>query len=157
MIGPSGITVSVGGTVTTISLAGAGQVVALVTGSNDLVDASTETGPVQLVSSGSNNTLIGGAGDDLLVGGSGANSLVGGAGDDTLVSSGGDDTLVGGSGNAMFQINPGHDPLVIGGSGTNTLDFSIASLLITLNLGLESGQTQIVDSNNDEVSPRGQV
>ena len=63
--------------------------------------------------------------------GPGANSLVGGAGDDTLVSNGGDDTLVGGTGNAVFQINPGPDPLVIGASGTNTLDFSIAAQPIT--------------------------
>src|SRR5208337_300109 len=113
--------------ISTIPLAGAGRVAALVTGSNDGVDAGAATDPVQLVSSGSNNTLIGGAGGDLLVAGSGANSLVGGAGDDTLVSNGGDDTLVGGSGNTSFQINPGHDPLVIGGSGTNSLDFSIAN------------------------------
>ena len=156
VINAAGITVSLGGVpVATTPSAGAGQVVALVTGSNDLIDASTETNPVELVSSGSNNTLIGGAGDDLLVAGSGANSLVGGTGDDTLVSNGGDDTLVGGTGNTSFQINPGHDPLVIGGSGTNTLDFSIAGQLITLNLGLESGQTQLVDSNNDEVTLEG--
>ena len=53
VINASGITVSVGGTpVSTITSAGAGQVVVLVTGSNDLIDASTDTSPVQLVSSG---------------------------------------------------------------------------------------------------------
>jgi Ca2+-binding RTX toxin-like protein len=156
VIDASGVTVSVGGVpVSNTPLAGADQVAVLVTGSNDLVDASAETDPVQLVSSGSNNSLIGGAGGDLLVAGSGANSLVGGSGDDTLVSSGGDDTLVGGSGSTLFQINPGHDPLVMGGSGTNMLDFSIASQSITLNLGLESGQMQIVDSSNDEVTLNG--
>jgi len=157
VINPSGITVSMGGTpVSTTTSAGAGQVAALITGSNDLVDASAETNPVQLVSTGSNETLIGGAGNDLLVAGPGANSLVGGAGDDTLVSNLGDDTLVGGSGNDVFRINPGKDPLVVGSSGFNTLDFSIAALAITLNLALESGQTQIVDSNNDEVTLEGQ-
>ena len=156
VIDASGITVSVGGVqVASIASAGAGQVVALVTGSNDLINASAATSPVQIVSSGSSNTLIGGAGGDLLVGGAGANSLVGGTGDDTLVSNGGDDTLVGGTGNTSFQINPGHDPLVIGGSGTNALDFSIAGQPITLNLGMESGQMQVVDSNNDEVSLEG--
>ena len=79
-------------------------------------------------------TLLAGAGDDLLVAGPGANSLHGGSGDDTLVSNGGDDTLSGGTGNTSFQINPGQDPVVIGGSGTNTLDFSIASQAITINL-----------------------
>ncbi len=156
VVSASGITVSVGGVqVSSTPSAGAGQLVALVTGANDLIDASTATEPVQLVSSGSNNTLIGGAGDDLLVADSGANSLVGGAGDDTLVSNGGDDTLVGGSGSAMFQINPGHDPVVIGGTGTNMLDFSTANQPITLNLGLESGQMQVVNSSNDEVSLDG--
>ncbi len=156
VIDPSGITVSMGGVpISTIGSAGAGKVVVLVTGTNDLVNASAATSAVQLVSSGSNNTLIGGAGDDLLVAGSGANSLVGGTGDDTLVSDGGDDTLMGGAGSTLFQINPGHDPLVIGGSGTNTLDLSIAGLPVTLNLSLESGQMQIVDSNNDQLSLEG--
>ena len=100
-------------------------------------------------------TLIGGAGDDLLVAGPGANSLHGGSGDDTLVSNGGDDTLSGGTGNTSFQINPGQDPLVIGGSGTNTLDFSISSQPININLKLESGQMQFVDSSNDEVTLEG--
>ena len=49
VINASGITVSVGGTpVSTITSVGAGQVVVLVTGSNDLIDASTDTSPVQL-------------------------------------------------------------------------------------------------------------
>ena len=157
VINTNGIVVSMGGDpVSTTSSAGAGQVVALITGSNDLVDASAETDPVQLVGSGSNETLIGGAGDDLIVAGPGANSLVGGTGNDTLVSNKGDDTLVGGGGNDLFQINPGHDPLVIAPTGFNTLDFSIADLAITLNLGLESGQVQLVDSDDDEVSLVGQ-
>ena len=82
--------------------------------------------PSSSIGYGGDETLLAGSADDLLVAGPGANSLVGGAGDDTLVSNGGDDTLVGGTGNALFRINPGHDPLVIGASGTNTLDFSIA-------------------------------
>ena len=118
VIAPSGFTVSIGGaTVSTTNSAGAGEVIALLTGSDDMVDASTETIPVQVVSSGSDATLIGGAGDDVLVAGTGANSLIGGTGNDTLVSNGGDDTLAGGSGDTVFRINPGHDPLVIGGGG----------------------------------------
>ena len=110
------------------------------------MNATAFPNPVELDGYGGNATLLAGSADDLLVGGPGANSLVGGAGDDTLVSNAGDDTLVGGTGSAMFQINPGHDPLVIGASGTNTLDFSIATQPITINLGLDSGQQQIVDS-----------
>ena len=33
------------------------------------------------------------------------------------------------------RINPGPDPLVIAAAGTNTLDFSVAALAITINLG----------------------
>ncbi len=143
-------------TITIAPATGADQTVVLITGADDtVIDPSTDTTPVQLISTGSNVTLIGGAGNDLLVAGSGANSLVGGSGDDTLVSNGGDDTLVGGSGNTSFQINPGSDPLVIGGSGTNTLDFSTATQPITINLGLESGQTQVVDPSNDVVILEG--
>ena len=91
------------------------------------MNATAFPNPVELDGYGGDATLLAGSADDLLVGGPGANSLVGGAGDDTLVSNGGDDTLVGGTGSALFQINPGHDPLVIGASGSNTLDFSIAS------------------------------
>ena len=153
VINSSGTTVSQGGVpVSTTNSAGAGQVTALVTGSNDVIDASSDASPVELVSSGFDNTLIGGSGDDLLVASTGANSLVGGGGDDTLVSNGGDDTLVGGSGNADFKINPGHDPLVIGAAGSNTLDFSISTVPITINLGLEGGQEQFVDPENDEVT-----
>ena len=110
--------------------AGADQVIGLVYGSNDLVDASSlpATTDVELDGYGSNETLIGGAGDDLLVAGTGANSLVGGAGNDTLVSNRGDDTLSAAPATTSYRINPGPDPLVVDPSGFNTLDFSIASL-----------------------------
>ncbi len=126
------------------------------TGSNVTVNATAATDPVELIGFGSDETLLGGAGNDLLVAGPGANSLVGGTGDDTLVSNQGDDTLVGGGGNDVFQINPGTDPLVKAPSGFNTLDFSIATVPVSINLSLESGQQQIVNSDNDEVTLIGQ-
>ncbi len=144
------------------SPSGATPVAALITGSYDTVDASGDPNAVQLVSSGASNTLIGGSGDDTLVAGSGANSLVAGTGNDTLVSNMGDDTLVGGTGKDVFEdvfeLNPGPDPLVIGGSGFNLLDFSIATQPINLDLGLDQGQEQLVNSsaNKDEVSLVGQ-
>jgi Ca2+-binding RTX toxin-like protein len=157
VINSTAITVSMGGTaVATTTLSGAGQVVALVTGSNVVVNAAAATDPVELIGYGSSETLVGGAGDDLLVAGTGANSLVGGGGNDTLVSNLGDDTLVGGGGNDVFQINPGTDPLVVAPTGFNTLDFSIATSPVSINLGLESGQQQIVNSDNDEVTLLGQ-
>ena len=61
---------------------------------------------VELDGYGSNETLIGGAGDDLLVAGSGANSLVGGPGNDTLVSNRGDDSLFGGAATTSSGSTP---------------------------------------------------
>ena len=165
VINPSGATVTINALTITIAVPGnpstsafvgsADRLIALVYGSNDLVDATAFPDPVELDGYGGDETLLAGSADDLLVGGPGANSLVGGAGDDTLVSNAGDDTLVGGTGSAVFQINPGPDPLVIGAGGSNTLDFSTATSPITINLGLESGQPQIVDSDNDQVTLDG--
>jgi Ca2+-binding RTX toxin-like protein len=156
VMSPSGVTISVGGVVvSTTASAGADQVIALITGSNDYVDASALTIAAQLVSSGSNATLIGGGGDDVLVADTGANSLFGGTGDDTLVSNGGEDTLVGSLGNDFFQINPGQNPYLIGGSGTNTLDFSTAAQAINVNLAMESGQAQTIDSSNSQLTLMG--
>ncbi len=157
VINPTGVTVSTGGNlVSTTTNAGAGQVIALVTGSEDDVDASAEKNPVELISYGSTETLLGGAGNDLLVAGSGANSVVGGGGDDTIVSNLGDDTLMGSDGNDIFRINPGLDPLVIDPTGFNTLDFSIATSPVSIDLALESGQQQIVNASEDVVTLEGQ-
>ncbi|MHB1557348.1 MAG: beta strand repeat-containing protein, partial [Isosphaeraceae bacterium] len=150
------VTVSVAGSpVATSNLSGSGQVIVQVQGSNDVVNASGDPNPIQLVAGAPNETLIAGSGNDLLVAGSGANSLVGGSGNDTLVSSGGNDTLVGGTGNDVFRINPGADPLVVGSSGSNTLDFSGATVPISINLGLNNAQPQAVDPYNDIVALQG--
>ncbi len=155
----SGITISQGGsTVESDPSAGAGLIIGLVYGSNDLVDASSlpATTDVELDGYGSSETLLGGAGDDLLSAGAGANSLAGGVGDDTLVSNRGDDTLEGGLGNDLYRIDPGPDPALVDPGGFNTLDFSIAALPVNINLGLDSGQVQDVDSADDEVALDGQ-
>lgn len=80
--------------------------IALVYGSNDVVDATQTSIPVELDGYGGDATLLAGSADDLLVGGPGANSLVGGAGVDTLVSNAGDDTLVGGTEMPSFRSTP---------------------------------------------------
>ena len=108
VINPVGITiVDRRSPISTTPSAGADRLIALVYGSNDLVDASTDDRvPSSSTATAANETLIGGSGDDLLVAGPGANSLVGGTGDDTLVSNGGDDTLVGGTGNDLVPDQP---------------------------------------------------
>ena len=157
VINSTAITVSMGNTpVATTSLSGSGAVVALVTGSNVTVNATAATNSVELIGYGSGETLLGGAGNDLLIAGPGANSVVGGGGNDTIVSNQGDDTLVGGGGNDIFRINPGQDPLVVAPGGFNTLDFSIATVPVSIDLGMDSGQQQIVNSDNDEVTLIGQ-
>ena len=153
----TGITVSAAGSATTTtSLAGANQVIVPVYGAGVAVDASTFTGPLELDGYGTSETLIGGSGNDLLVAGPGNNSLVGGTGTDTLVSNAGDDTLAGGSGDTTYLINPGSDPDIDDTGGFNILNFSIASLGITLDLSQNIGQLQVVDSNGDVVSLTGQ-
>ncbi len=148
LITPAGISISTGGgPASIIPTAGANEVLAEIDGSHDRVDASAMNDPVELDGYGGNETLKSGAGNDLLVAGPGANSLVAGSGADTLVSNQGNDSLYGGTGNDLFVINPGPDPLVVGGTAQNTLDFSISSVEISINLNLESGQTQFVASS----------
>ncbi len=162
----SAITITQGGnTVESTPTAGADRIIALIYGSDDVVDASSlpATISIELDGYGSNETLIGGSGNDLLTAGlaasdtaqAGANSLVGGAGDDTLVSNLGCDSLYGGSGNDDYRINPGTDPTLVDTGGFNTLDFSIAAQAIAIDLGLDAGQTQYVDPSNDVVSLQG--
>src|SRR5262249_34239133 len=117
----SAITITQGGsTVESTPPAGANRIIALIYGSHDVVDASSlpATVSVELDGYGSDETLLGGAGDDLLTAGVGAlstvaaghNSLVGGLGNDTLLSNLGCDTLLGCSGNDVFRLNPRTDP-----------------------------------------------
>ena len=73
LITPAGISISTGGgPVSIIPTAGANEVLAEIDGSNDRVDASATTDPVELDGYGGNETLKGGAGNDLLVAGPGA-------------------------------------------------------------------------------------
>ena len=55
------------------------------------------------------------------------------------------------------RSTPATDPLVIGAGGTNTLDFSTAAQSVTINLGLDSGQTQLVDSAGDELTLEAKI
>src|SRR5207248_3041752 len=66
-----------------------------------------------------NDTLLGNGGNDRLVGGAGADSFDGGAGDDTIVADAADTTA--------------GTPMILGGSGTDTLDFSAETQGVTFN------------------------
>ncbi len=77
---------------------------------DDLVDASTATGPA---------TVLGGAGSDTLTGTSGADSIFGGDGNDQLNGLAGIDTMDGGSGNDTLVGGAGGD-FMIGGDNSDT-------------------------------------
>jgi Ca2+-binding RTX toxin-like protein len=92
------------------------------------------------------DTLAGDAGDDLLDGGPGNDSMSGGDDNDTLIGSSGDDVMNGGAGSNFFLEVLGSTDTFIDGGGFDTIDFSATPLAITLDMGLDAGQTQVADS-----------
>jgi Ca2+-binding RTX toxin-like protein len=88
-------------------------------------------------------------GGNLLQGGGGNDVLIGGPGNDTLSAGSGNDTLKGGAGDDTYVTAPGTATLaVIDSAGTDTLDFSAATVGVTVNLGLSSGQVQTISPGN---------
>ena len=86
------------------------------------VDASGFNGPVAMLGSGVDDTLIGGPQNDTLNGDGGNDLLIGGKGDDLLIypdgwsswfDYAGHDTLSGGPGNDTYQINGDLQPVII--------------------------------------------
>jgi Ca2+-binding RTX toxin-like protein len=89
-----------------------------------------------------NDTIIGGAGNDTIYGLSGNDRINGGAGNDTINGGTGDDLLVGGVGNNVINGGQGNDYIlaaggndaITGGAGYDTIDFSMATKGMTVNL-----------------------
>jgi Ca2+-binding RTX toxin-like protein len=80
----------------------------------------------------------------------GTNTLVAGSGNDTLLSAQGEDTLIGTTGNTTFVlVLSGHDPVVQGSTGINTIDLSQTPQDVTLNLGVTT--PQVVDGGGDVI------
>ena len=134
-------------------------------GGNDMVLASTN--PTSFLGS----TINGGTGDDVIVGSSGRDVLIGGPGkdelhggfkddlmrgegdNDKLVGDDGNDSLEGGEGNDRVAGDSGDDRYVLNTSsqigsdtlsdksGVDTLDFSLSSGNVTVDLGLTTAQT----------------
>ncbi|GAA6164033.1 hypothetical protein NBRC116590_17370 [Pelagimonas sp. KU-00592-HH] len=102
---------------------------------------------VSAILSSGNDTAYGTYGDDLLEGRGGNDTLHGMNGNDTLNGGDGDDHLYGGSGTSSLVGGAGNDILslggtsgtVDGGSGFDTLSFSLASVTDGLNADLTSG------------------
>jgi len=85
-----------------------------VSANDAVIDASTFTGNLTLVSSG---------GDQILFkGGSGKNVITTGAGNDNLTGGAADDTFTVGAGNDTVVLGAGNDTVIIGYSDINSLD-----------------------------------
>ncbi|MEH2421700.1 MAG: DUF4214 domain-containing protein [Nostoc sp.] len=76
------------------------------------IDASANTGGINVIAGAGVNTLTGGSGVDLLSGGAGADILSGSAGDDILFGGDGADILTGGAGADNFFYNAFTDSAV---------------------------------------------
>ncbi len=110
--------------------------------------------------------VLAGSGDDRLVGDDGANWLVGNAGDDVLIGKDGPDWLDGGPGNDRMDGGSGDDYYVetpgsfdrlIDPSGSDTVDFSGATMAIRFSLALSAAQVQKVDDAGNTVSLLGAI
>ncbi|MGE7470323.1 peroxidase family protein [Bosea sp. NPDC003192] len=105
----------------------------------DFVDAGAGTDTVFLGAGDDHG--FGGDGNDALYGEAGADRVFGGAGNDRLDGGAGDDTVVGGAGNDLFiaAVGDGNDSYhgddLAGGTGIDTLDMSVVTASVTVDLG----------------------
>lgn len=83
-----------------------------------------------------NDEIHGGAGSDLIFGGAGNDLLFGDEGDDILEGGAGNDRIWGGAGNdtILATLNDGDD-VYYGEDGTDTLDYSVSTTNLTVDLG----------------------
>jgi len=129
-------------------------------GGNDVLDGGA--GSDQLWGSSGNDVLHGGAGDDSLFGDGGDDSLDGGAGSDLLSGSTGNNQLAGGAGNDTYEISVTGSADTVDESpfddGIDTLDFSDATVGVTVDLALDAGQQQVINvANNSRLSIIGTI
>jgi trimeric autotransporter adhesin len=94
--------------------------------------------------SGDDN-LQGNVGDDFLDGGIGSDNLQGGDGNDTMIGGAGDDNLKGGAGDDLLDGTGGGLDVLSGGTGNDTylVDSTDATIIETLNQGIDTVQTSV--------------
>ncbi|GCL42978.1 esterase-like activity of phytase family protein [Dolichospermum planctonicum] len=97
-----------------------------------------------------NNTVTGNSGNNQLDGAAGNDILIGGAGNDTLIGGAGNDSLDGGAGNDTYRFTLatlGND-IIRDTSGIDTISFdgAAASLGATVNLGINTAQTVVTNT-----------
>ncbi len=118
-------------------------------GSSDLFGGA---GNDILTGSTSDDRLFGEVGNDMLDGSSGYDILYGGAGNDTLNGGQYSDTINGGAGNDLIMVsNDSNDDLMNGGLGIDTVDFSMLSAIVTVNLQTSAAQTTVPSTYRDDV------
>ncbi|MBR0692683.1 peroxidase family protein [Bradyrhizobium lablabi] len=102
--------------------------------------------------------VFAGADADIVYGDDGADRIFGDQGNDLINAGFGDDTVFGGAGDDLIvaDINDGNDAYFgdegTGGSGIDTLDMSVASASVTVNLGsgsLANGSASSSQTGND--------
>ncbi|WP_442511182.1 Ig-like domain-containing protein [Novipirellula sp. SH528] len=114
----------------------------------------SEGGDDMLFGGPGRDRLDGGEGADTLDGGDGPDTLIGGPGPDIIFDGPGDDTVEAGLGDDVVFSTPGSADVFIDTGGDDTLDFSLASLPITINL--DSTAVQTVDSAGNTIRLIGQ-
>jgi Ca2+-binding RTX toxin-like protein len=108
-------------------------------------------GPDVLMGGADNDTVQGGPGDDKIDGGPGDDTLDGGEDDDVIVDGAGRDTVRGGRGaDHVVAAADAADDVYDGGDDQDTLDYSTATLSVTVDLG--SGKADGQDIGHDLIS-----
>jgi T5SS/PEP-CTERM-associated repeat protein len=104
---------------------------------NDTLGSLGQPGPVEIFGDSGDDTLTGSNFGDIIFGGDGNDTLYGGPGNDQIYGQGGNDLIIGGDGRG--------DDYYDGGAGVNTVEYSSATLPITVNLatGTASGDPDI--------------
>lgn len=130
-----------------VSSLGASNVLLNTVSTNDVLSATYRSdlfgagGHDTLTGSSQNDRLFGEVGNDRLNGGDGYDTLFGGVGDDTLDGGLASDTVLGGAGNDRFVINnDASRDLMIGGAGVDTVDYSVISNSVKVDLGISAEQ-----------------
>ncbi|GGH19481.1 hypothetical protein GCM10007036_22420 [Alsobacter metallidurans] len=98
------------------------------------------------------DNLDGGSGDDVIDGGAGDDTLAGGDGRDVLIGAAGADSIDGGKGDdvVILRLDGDHDT-ADGGDGLDTLDFSGATVAVTVDLAHGRSSSGSGSGNDDVV------
>ena len=108
------------------------------TSSDDVVDLTSSSLPVEIYGLGGNDTMIGSLYNDRLYGGDGDDQLYGGEGNDILIGGSGTDALYGGEGNDTLYVDKA-DVDISGGTGYDTV-YVTNTDGIDLNVGITGAE-----------------